>query len=203
MVCSTNHDSRKVQIQFLKNPYASKRGNDGGGHGKFNVNAAKHLSWNFGKRHIFQLIIKSAKHASYFSPYSWNTVRMKFFLLKKHAWLSWRWKYNLLLFNRSAFSLQCIAEIQLDQLMCIFMPRKNCWSHSMSDFVLVIQKIDFWVLGDGYPSMWILRCAPSLVSCKNSVTTCNVKCDVLPWSNDVMDGKINIKSSFVFTDYLL
>ena len=76
MVCSTNHDSRKVQIQFLKNPYASKRGNDGGGHGKFNVNAAEHLSWNFGKRHIFQLIIKSAKHASYFSPYSWNTVRM-------------------------------------------------------------------------------------------------------------------------------
>ena len=121
----------------------------------------------------------------------------------KSSWLSWRWNYNLLLFNSTVFCLQCVAEIQLDQLMCILMPRKNCWSHSMLDFVLVIQKIDFWVLGDGYPSMWILRCAPSLVSCKNSVTTCNVKCDVLPWSNDVMDGKINIKSSFVFTDYLL
>ena len=42
MVCVTSHDSRKVKIQFHQNPYASKRGNDDGGHGKFNVNAAEH-----------------------------------------------------------------------------------------------------------------------------------------------------------------
>ena len=57
----------------------------------------------------------------------------------------------------------------------------------MSNLVLVIQKIDFWVLGDGYPPSYHAKTLSHAMS--NAM---------LPWSNDVMDEKINIKGLFCF-----
>ena len=57
----------------------------------------------------------------------------------------------------------------------------------MSNLVLVIQKIDFWVLGDGYPPSYHAKTLSHAMS--NAM---------LPWSNDVMDEKLKTKKKILF-----